>query len=124
MSKKTKIKFCGDFAIAHIHTTLNNTIITISDPLGKILCWSSAGESGLKGARKKTAFAAQITAQIVAGKALDMGVQKIEVIVNGGGNGRETAIRGLHSSGLHISSIKEKIKLAYNGCRPPKKRRL
>lgn len=125
MSKqKKKQKQAITAGIANIKTTFNNTIITISDILGNTLCWDSAGTSGFKGARKNTPFAAQVAARNVATKALELGMQKIEIVVKGRGNGRESSIRALKSAGLNIVSIEDKTSVAHNGCRPPKKRRL
>ena len=125
MSKqKKKQKKSVSVGIASVKTTFNNTIITISDLLGNTLCWASAGTSGFKGARKNTPFAAQSAARNVALKAIDLGVEKIEVVIKGRGNGRETSVRALKSAGLTIASIEDKTNVAHNGCRPPKKRRL
>ena len=110
--------------IANIKTTFNNTIITISDILGNTICWDSAGTAGFKGARKNTPFAAQLAAKNVANKAIELGMQKVEVVVKGRGNGRESSIRALKSAGLNILSIEDKTSVPHNGCRPPKKRRL
>ena len=122
MAKKQK-KFVSS-GIATISSTLNNTIVTISDILGNTLCWASAGTSGFKGARKNTPFAAQSAARNVALKAIDLGLEKVEVVIKGRGNGRETSVRALKSAGLNIASIEDKTNVAHNGCRPPKKRRL
>jgi small subunit ribosomal protein S11 len=125
MSKqKKKQKKIVNVGIANIQTTFNNTIITISDIFGNTLCWSSAGTSGFKGARKNTPFAAQSAAKNVALKAIEFGMEKIEVILKGRGNGRETSIRALKASGLTILSIEDKTGVPHNGCRPPKKRRI
>jgi small subunit ribosomal protein S11 len=125
MSKqKKKQKKSVIIGIANIKTTFNNTIVTITDILGNTLCWASAGTSGFKGARKNTPFAAQSAAKNVANKALEFGMEKIEVIIKGRGNGRETSIRALKSAGLNILSIEDRTPIAHNGCRPPKKRRL
>jgi small subunit ribosomal protein S11 len=124
MSKQKKQKKVGNIGIVNIQTTFNNTIVTISDVLGNTICWSSSGTSGFKGARKKTPFAAQLAARNAATKALEMGLEKIEVILKGRGNGRETSIRALKSAGLNIISIEDKTSIPHNGCRPPKKRRL
>jgi len=125
MSKlKKKQKKSVTVGIANIKTTFNNTIITISDFLGNTLCWSSSGSSGFKGARKNTPFAAQSAARNAGLKAIELGMEKIEVIVKGRGNGRETSIRALKSAGLNILSIEDKTSIPHNGCRPPKKRRL
>lgn len=125
MSKqKKKQKKSVSVGIASVKTTFNNTIITISDLLGNTLCWASAGTSGFKGARKNTPFAAQSAARNVALKAIDLGLEKVEVVIKGRGNGRETSVRALKSAGLQIASIEDKTNVAHNGCRPPKKRRL
>lgn len=110
--------------IASIKTTFNNTIITVTDILGNTLCWDSAGTAGFKGARKNTPFAAQMAAKNVGTKAIELGIEKVEVVVKGRGNGRESSIRALKASGLNIISIQDKTSVAHNGCRPPKKRRL
>ena len=103
---KKKIKFAGGMARAYIQSTFNNTIVNITDDKGNTLAWASAGGSGFKGAKKGTPFAAQMTASAVGKKAMDSGVKQVAVFVNGPGPGRETAIRGLQSSGLMITSIK------------------
>ena len=110
--------------IAHIQCTFNNTIVSISDMNGNIVCWASAGNSGFKGSRKSTPFAAQITAEAAAKKALDMGLKKIDTYVKGPGAGRETAIRALQAAGLEINVIKDVTPIPHNGCRPPKQRRV
>ena len=125
MSKqKKKQKKSVPIGIASIKTTFNNTIITISDILGNTLCWDSAGTAGFKGARKNTPFAAQTAAKNVAIKALELGIEKVEVVVKGRGSGRETSVRALKTAGLNILSISDKTNIPHNGCRPPKKRRL
>jgi small subunit ribosomal protein S11 len=125
MSKlKKKQKQSVSIGIANIQTTFNNTIITITDTLGNTLCWASSGTSGFKGARKNTAFAAQVAAQNAASKAKELGLEKVEIILKGRGNGRETSIRAIKSVGLSILSIEDRTSIAHNGCRPPKKRRL
>jgi small subunit ribosomal protein S11 len=122
--QKKKIKKIINIGIANIKSTFNNTIITISDIFGNTICWSSAGTSGFKGSRKNTPFAAQSAAKNVAFKALEFGMEKIEVIIKGRGNGRETSIRALKAAGLQIISIEDKTGIPHNGCRPPKKRRV
>ena len=125
MSKqKKKQKKSVPIGIASIKTTFNNTIITFSDILGNTLCWDSAGTAGFKGARKNTPFAAQTAAKNVAIKALELGMEKVEVVVKGRGSGRETSVRALKTAGLNILSISDKTNIPHNGCRPPKKRRL
>jgi small subunit ribosomal protein S11 len=125
MSKqKKKQKKSVQIGIANIKTTFNNTIVTITDILGNTLCWASSGTSGFKGARKNTPFAAQSAARNAALKAIDLGMEKIEIVLKGRGNGRETSIRAIKSAGLNILSIEDRTAIAHNGCRPPKKRRL
>jgi small subunit ribosomal protein S11 len=125
MSKpKKKQKKIVNIGIANIKTTFNNTIITICDILGNTLCWASSGTSGFKGSRKNTPFAAQTAAKNAATKALELGMEKVEIIIKGRGNGRESSIRALKLAGLSIVSIEDKTGVAHNGCRPPKKRRL
>ncbi len=111
-------------AVAHIQATFNNTIISISDPSGNLICWSSAGGQGFKGSRKGTPFAAQTAAQQVARAARDNGVRSIDVRVKGPGSGRESSIRSLKAAGLEILSIKDVTPIPHNGCRPPKRRRV
>lgn len=125
MSKiKKKTKKIVNVGIANIKSTFNNTIITISDIFGNTICWSSAGTSGFKGSRKNTPFAAQSAARNVALKALEFGMEKIEVVLKGRGNGRETTIRAFKAAGLNVLSIEDKTGVPHNGCRPPKKRRI
>ena len=111
-------------AVAHIQATFNNTIISISDPSGNLICWSSAGGQGFKGSRKGTPFAAQTAAQQVARAARDNGVRSVDVRVKGPGSGRESSIRSLKAAGLEILSIKDVTPMPHNGCRPPKRRRV
>lgn len=110
--------------VAHIQSTFNNTIITISDPNGNTLAWGSAGGMGFKGSRKSTPFAAQIAAEAVARKAMEQGMRSVEVYVKGPGAGREAAIRSLQAAGLEINLIKDCTPIPHNGCRPPKRRRV
>jgi small subunit ribosomal protein S11 len=122
--KKKQKKLLVNVGIANIKSTFNNTIITISDIFGNTICWSSAGTSGFKGSRKNTPFAAQSAARNVALKALEFGMEKIEVVLKGRGNGRETTIRAFKAAGLNVLSIEDKTGVPHNGCRPPKKRRI
>ncbi|MDR2616418.1 MAG: 30S ribosomal protein S11 [Endomicrobium sp.] len=119
-----KKKFTGSAARAYIVSTFNNTIVNITDERGNTLAWSSAGVSGFKGTKKGTPFAAQLAASSVGKKALDMGVKQVAIFINGPGPGRETAIRGLQSTGLGITAIKDVTPVPHDGCRPPKQRRV
>ncbi|MBW1981103.1 MAG: 30S ribosomal protein S11 [Deltaproteobacteria bacterium] len=110
--------------IAHIQSTFNNTIITITDTSGNVIAWSSAGSQGFKGSRKSTPFAAQLAAEDAAKKAQEHGVQNIEVYVKGPGAGREAALRALQAAGFHVSLIRDVTPIPHNGCRPPKRRRV
>jgi small subunit ribosomal protein S11 len=110
--------------IAHIRSTFNNTIVTITDTTGNAISWSSAGSQGFKGSRKSTPFAAQIAAEIAGRKAMEHGVQNLEVYVKGPGSGREAALRALQAAGFNISIIKDVTPIPHNGCRPPKRRRV
>ena len=109
---------------AHIRSTFNNTIITITDPTGAVISWSSSGDVGFKGSRKSTPFAAQMAAENAARKAQEHGLKKVDVFVKGPGSGRETAIRSLQAAGLEVGSISDVTPPAHNGCRPPKRRRV
>lgn len=111
-------------AIAHIRSTFNNTIITITDLNGDVLCWSSAGRANFKGSRKGTPFAAQVAADDVAKQARQFGVRRIDIWVQGPGGGRETAMRALQANGLTVLSIRDVTPLPHNGCRPRKRRRV
>ncbi len=111
-------------AIAHIQATFNNTIISISDPAGNMICWASSGGQGFKGSRKGTPFAAQTAAQTAAYAAKDNGVRSVDVRVKGPGSGRESSIRALKAAGLEVQSIKDVTPIPHNGCRPPKRRRV
>lgn len=110
--------------VAHIQSTFNNTIVTISDTKGDAVSWSSAGASGFKGAKKGTPFAAQTAADNAGRRAIDQGMRQIEVMVSGPGAGRETAIRALQAAGLEITLIRDVTPIPHNGCRPPKRRRV
>jgi small subunit ribosomal protein S11 len=109
---------------AHIQSTFNNTIITITDPSGNVVCWASAGQNGFKGSRKSTPYAAQVTAEAAARRALENGMRSVEVLVKGPGAGREAAIRSLQSNGLQVVAITDVTPIPHNGCRPPKRRRV
>ena len=109
---------------AHIRSPFNNTIITITDPTGAVISWSSSGDVGFKGSRKSTPFAAQMAAENAARKAQEHGLKKVDVFVKGPGSGRETAIRSLQAAGLEVGSISDVTPQAHNGCRPPKRRRV
>lgn len=128
MPKKTRIKKKEKRnilnGVVHIQSTFNNTIVTITDPTGNVVAWSSSGVQGFKGSRKSTPFAAQLTASDAAKKAMENGMKNVEVFVKGPGAGRESAIRALQSSGFNVITIKDVTPIPHNGCRPPKKRRV
>jgi len=121
-SKKGKRTVCS--GQAHIHASFNNTIVTLTDTQGNAIAWASAGTSGFKGSRKSTPFAARLAAQQAAKAAMDMGMQEVELFVNGPGPGREAAIRAIQGMGLRVRSIRDVTPVPHNGCRPPKKRRV
>lgn len=121
--KKKELKNIQN-AIAHIKSTFNNTIVSITDLNGNVLGWSSSGTSGFKGSRKSTPYAGQVAAEQAAKKVADYGVSNIEVYIKGPGGGRESALRALQSSGLNITMIKDVTPIPHNGCRPPKRRRV
>ena len=110
--------------VAHIHSTFNNTIVTITDLAGNAISWSSAGALGFKGSRKSTPFAAQMASEAAAKAAILSGVQKVEVSVKGPGPGREAAIRAIQACGIEVTSIQDVTPVPHNGCRPPKRRRV
>ncbi|MHB9036052.1 MAG: 30S ribosomal protein S11 [Armatimonadota bacterium] len=110
--------------IAHIKSTFNNTIVSITDATGAVVAWSSAGQVGFKGTKKSTPFAAQLAAEAAARRAMEHGMKRVDVYVKGPGSGRETAIRSLQAVGLEVSLIKDCTPIPHNGCRPPKKRRV
>ncbi|MGE5599412.1 MAG: 30S ribosomal protein S11 [Bacteroidota bacterium] len=110
--------------IAHIKSSFNNTIVTITDPQGNVLSWATAGNMGFKGSRKSTPFAAQMAAEAAARTAMEHGLRQVEVYVKGPGAGREAAIRSLQAAGIDVSSIKDVTPIPHNGCRPPKRRRV
>jgi small subunit ribosomal protein S11 len=109
---------------AHIKSTFNNTIVSITDPQGNVIAWASSGHVGFKGSRKSTPFAAQLAAENAARKAQEHGVKKVDVFVKGPGSGRETAIRSLQAAGLEVGAISDVTPQPHNGCRPPKRRRV
>jgi small subunit ribosomal protein S11 len=109
---------------AHVKTSFNNTIVTLTDPEGNVIAWESAGSAGFKGSRKSTPFAAQVTADAAAKKGMEHGLQRVEVFAKGAGSGRETAIRSLQAAGLEVGSIQDVTPSPHNGVRPPKRRRV
>lgn len=119
--KHRKVEAVG---IAHIQATFNNTIVSITDTKGNLVCWSTPGRMGFKGSKKSTPFAAQRAAQSAAKEALEQGLRKAEVWVKGPGSGREAAIRSLQAAGLEITAIRDVTPIPHNGCRPPKRRRV
>ena len=121
--KKTK-KVVEAEGVAHIKATFNNTLITIADTHGDVLVWASAGKAGFKGSKKSTPFAATVAAEQVGREAVALGVKRVDVLVQGPGSGRESAIQALAAAGLLIKSIQDVTPLPHNGCRPPKKRRV
>jgi small subunit ribosomal protein S11 len=125
-TKKTgkRVKKNVPSGIAYIRATFNNTIVTITDPTGAVVSWSSGGVKGFKGSRKSTPFAAQLVAADAAKKAMDHGMKQVGVFVNGPGTGRESALRALAGAGLRITMIKDITPIPHNGCRPPKRRRV
>ena len=122
--KKKKVKRNVARGVAHVQATFNNTIITITDERGNVICWASGGTVGFKGSRKSTPFAAQQAASEVARKAQEMGVKSLGVFIKGPGSGREAALRALQASGIRITTIRDVTPLPHNGCRPPKRRRV
>lgn len=122
--KKKKVRRNVNKGVVYIKATFNNTIVTMTDAAGDVLCWATAGTVGFRGSRKSTPFAAQRAAEIVAEKASKVGVREVEVRVKGPGAGRESAITGLQASGMAIRSIEDITPLPHNGCRPPKRRRV
>lgn len=121
---KRKVSKNVEAGVAHIRSTFNNTIVTISDLNGSVLSWASAGGMGFRGSRKSTPFAAQMAAEQASKAAMEHGLKRIEVFVKGPGAGREAAIRALQAAGLEVESIKDVTPIPHNGCRPPKRRRV
>ena len=128
MAKKTRTKKKEkkniSTGVVHIQSTFNNTIVSITDPMGNVVAWSSSGVQGLKGSRKSTPFAAQLAAEDAAKKAMEHGMKNVEVYVKGPGAGRESALRSLQAVGFNVLMIKDVTPIPHNGCRPPKRRRV
>ena len=122
-ARKRKVKKDVPSGVAHIQSTFNNTVVTITDLEGNTLCWASSGTQGINGSKKSTPYAAAKSAELAASKAMEMGVKKVEVIVKGLGAGRESAIKALQAAGIEITKITDETPIPHNGCRPPKKRR-
>lgn len=120
-ARKRKVKKNVPVGVAHILSTFNNTVVTITDVDGNTLCWASSGTQGIKGSKKSTAYAASKSAEMAGNKAVEMGMKKISVIVKGLGAGREAAIKSLQATGLEITNISDETPIPHNGCRPPKK---
>ena len=123
VSRKRRVKKNIATGVAHIHSTFNNTIVTITDPHGNAISWSSAGALGFKGSRKSTPFAAQMASEAAAKAAMDHGMKSVDVSVKGPGPGREAAIRALQAAGLEVTAINDVTPIPHNGCRPPKRPR-
>ena len=123
-ARRKKAKRMVAEGVVHIHSTFNNTIITISDAQGNVVAWSSAGAVGFKGSRKGTPFAAQVAAEAAARKAAELGMRQVQVFVKGPGAGREAALRSLQAAGFTVNLIKDVTPIPHNGCRPPKRRRV
>ncbi len=121
---KKKVKKNVQSGIAHIHSTFNNTMITITDVAGNVLCWATSGAQGFRGSRKSTPFAAQVAAEECSKKAMDHGIRQLVVQVKGPGSGRESAVRALQAAGIRITMIRDVTPVPHNGCRPPKRRRV
>lgn len=122
--KKKRERKNVPFAVVHIQATFNNTIVTIAEPNGAVICWATCGGMGFKGSKKSTPFAAQVAAESAARKAAEHGVRTVDVQVKGPGAGREAALRALQSAGLKINMIRDVTPIPHNGCRPPKRRRV
>jgi len=128
MAKKTRAKRKEKKnipnGVIHIHSTFNNTIVTVTDPAGNVVAWSSSGVQGFKGSRKSTPFASQLAAEDAAKKAMEHGMRNVEVYVKGPGSGRESALRSLQAAGFNVLMIRDVTPIPHNGCRPPKRRRV
>ena len=123
-TKKKKERKNIPLGVAHIKATFNNTLVTITDPIGNVISWSSCGVQGFKGSRKSTPYAAQVAAGVAAQKAMEHGMKTVDAYIKGPGTGRESALRGLAAAGLVINLIKDVTPIPHNGCRPPKRRRV
>jgi small subunit ribosomal protein S11 len=123
-ARRKRAKKMVSEGVVHVHSTFNNTIVTITDPSGGVVAWSSAGSVGFKGSRKGTPFAAQLAAEQAAKKAMDHGMRSVQVCVKGPGAGRESVLRSLQAAGFHITVIRDVTPIPHNGCRPPKRRRV
>ena len=121
---RRRVKKNIPYGQAHVKTSFNNTIVTLTDTDGNVIAWESAGSAGFKGSRKSTPFAAQVTADSAARKGMEHGLERVEVLAKGAGSGRETAIRSLQASGLQVTTVKDVTPQAHNGCRPRKRRRV
>ena len=121
---RKKVKKNVQVGVAHIQSTFNNTIVTITDPAGNTIAWSSAGRRGFRGSRKSTPFAAQIAGEDAARRAQDHGMHTVSVLLKGPGSGREAALRALQAAGLKVTAIRDVTPIPHNGCRPPKRRRV
>ncbi|GAA5523446.1 30S ribosomal protein S11 [Aliifodinibius salicampi] len=122
--RKKRSQLSDPNGMAFIKATFNNVLVTVTDADGNAISWSSAGKEGFKGSRKNTPYAAQLSAETAATTAYEMGLRRVEVFVKGPGSGREAAVRALASSGLEVTSIKDRTPIPHNGCRPPKRRRV
>lgn len=122
--KKKKIRRNIPIGVAHVQATFNNTIVTITDVNGEVICWATSGGKGFKGSRKSTPYAAQMAAEDCAKRAVDAGMKTVSVLVKGPGAGRESAVRAIGAAGLKIAMIKDVTPIPHNGCRPPKRRRV
>jgi len=123
-TKKKRTRLSFDEGVVHVHSSFNNTIVSLSDSAGNILTWSSGGKIGYKGSKKSTPFAAQLAGDEVAKAALDMGISRVKVVVKGPGGGRESAIRAVNNAGIKVTYITDATPIPHNGCRPPKQRRI
>ncbi len=121
---RKKVKKNVQSGIAHVHSTFNNTMITITDVAGNTLCWTTAGSQKFKGSRKSTPFAAQVAAEECCKKAMEHGVRQVSVYVKGPGSGRESAVRAFQAAGIKVTMIRDVTPIPHNGCRPPKRRRV